>query len=176
MKIPKSSRKKGLIVVDLQSSFLNKRNAYVLKNVLKLLKNVRYDAYVEATFHAEKGSIWDIQQQWICPEGPNTKTVEMISAALKPYHPLQVHKDTKSVFKGDKDVVRFLKKRGVKDVHIVGVDTDDCILATAYEAFDLGFVTYVIEEGVQSSSSDTLHKAALTVLRREKMTNHSSFL
>ncbi len=166
----KEYRKRALIIVDVQPSFLNDRNKYIVGNILKFLREHKYDLYVEATFHAEKGSLWELQQKWICPQGEGTKTVKELSDALKPFEPIEVFKETKSVFKGNKDVTDIFKKRGIKEVHIVGLDTNDCVLATAYESFDLGFLTYVIEDCCQSSSSDELHKFALKILQGQDMT------
>jgi nicotinamidase-related amidase len=84
-----------------------------------------------------------------------------------------VDKETKSVFKGDKNVASILREKNITEVHIVGLDTNDCVLATAYESFDLGFVTYVIEECCQSSLSEELHKYAIEILRGQNMTNNS---
>ncbi len=173
MKFSENSRKKALIVVDVQDSFLNRGNGYIVKNILKLLDSVKYDAYVEVNFHAEKGSLWKKQQKWICPKGRYTETVESIATALKPYKSFKVQKDTRSAFQGNKKLTAFLKSKKIREVHIVGLDTEDCVLATAFDAFDAGFFTYVIEECVQSTYSDDSHKMALKLLRRQNMTNHS---
>ena len=173
IKIPNSDRSRALIVVDAQLAFLNARNEYIVPNILKLLEQVSYDVYIEATFHAEKGSLWEKQQKWICPEGLETQTVTMLADILKKFNLVKVRKETKSVFKGDIDVLNLFKKRGVQEVHVVGLDTNDCVLATAYESFDSGFLTYVIEECTESSSSEVLHKQALEILRGQNMTNHS---
>ena len=173
IKIPLSQRKKALIIVDVQSAFLNERNEYVVDNILKILERVQYDLYVEATFHAEKGSLWETQQQWICPKGERTNTVEKLALKLKEIDPIKVDKETKSAFKGNKNVAKALKAAGIQEVHVVGLDTNDCVLATAYESFDMGFLTYVIEEGCQSSSSDALHQHGLKILQGQNMTNNS---
>jgi nicotinamidase-related amidase len=138
-------------------------------NILKLLDDKKYDLYVEATFHAEKGSLWEKQQNWICPEGRSTKTISEISNKLAQFDPIKIHKETKSVFKGDSDVFAALRKGGISEVHVVGLDTNDCVMATAFESFDLGFLTYVIENCCQSSSSDELHEYALEILRGQDM-------
>lgn len=173
IKIPLSQRKRALIVVDVQPSFLNERNEYIVENILKLLSQIQYDSIVVATFHAEKGSLWEVQQKWTCPQGNQTKTIEKLSEKLKSLNPIETVKETKSVFKGDKDVENLLKKNGIEEIHVVGLDTNDCVLATAYESFDRGFVTYVIEECCQSSSSDLLHQQALKILQGQDMTNIS---
>lgn len=161
------------MVVDVQSSFLNARNEYVVQHILKLLSDTKYALYVEATFHAEKGSLWDAQQQWICPKSEKTRTVEAISKKLESLNTVRVDKETKSVFKCGRDIALLLQNQNITEVHVVGLDTNDCVLATAYEAFDLGFITYVIEECCQSSSSDELHTHTLAILRGQHMTNNS---
>jgi len=173
VKIPLSSRKKALVVVDVQPSFLNARNEYIVKNISKLLSKVKYEAHVVATFHAEKGSVWDVQQKWVCLKGESTGTIEKILKNLKIFDVLRIEKTTKSVFKGSKNIASILRKRDITEVHVVGLDTNDCVLATAYESFDLGFITYAIEECCQSSSSAKLHDKALAILRAQKMTNNS---
>jgi nicotinamidase-related amidase len=90
---------------------------------------------------------------------------------------VNIVKQTKSVFKGETvpkhiSVNRILSNHGIEEVHIVGFDTNDCVLATAYEAFDLGYFTFVIEECVQSSSGDDMHNAGLLLLRNVDLTNH----
>ncbi|MDO8656340.1 MAG: isochorismatase family protein [Nanoarchaeota archaeon] len=173
MKIPHSGRKKALIIVDVQPAFMNKRNKYILKNIVQLLKTISYDFYANALFHAEKGSLWDKQQKWVSPKDNNFSTVPEIMNLLKGKNHLAIEKTTKSVFKGDKDIFILLKDKGIEEVHLVGFDTNDCILASAYEAFDLGFFTYIIEECCESSSSAALHKQGLALLRKQNMTNNS---
>ena len=58
-------------------------------------------------------------------------------------------------------------------MHIVGLDANDCVLATAYESFDLDFFTYVIEECVQASEGQAMHEKGLAVLSHVNLTNNS---
>lgn len=173
MKIPWSTRKKALLVIDVQSGFLNDENYGVVKHIETLIKNVKYDFYVESVFHAEKGSLWDLQTHWTLPKDGNSKTVESIVKLLKGKNVLYVEKETKSAFKGNIDLDKELKKAGIQEAHIVGLDTNDCVLATAYEAFDLGYFAYVIEECTDSSDSPAVKDAALQVLRHVNLTNNS---
>ena len=173
MKIPLSGRKKALFIVDVQSAFINSRNQYIVKKITHLLNTIPYDFYVTVSFHAEKGSLWDKQQGWTCPRDDKSHTFPDIVGLLNPQKCISIVKTTKSVFKGDKNLFTLLKDEHIEEVHIVGLDTNDCVLASAYEAFDLGFFTYVIEEGCESSSSSALHKSAVALLRQQNMTNNS---
>ena len=139
-------------------------------SIVAFLRREQYDLYVESIFHAEHGSIWDKQTGWICPKGKNFHTDKRILQALEGKRAVHVEKETKSVFKGNKDLAKLFKKSEIQEVHIVGNDTNDCVLATAYEAFDLGFFTYVIEGCVESSSAKALHKNTLSLLRHLSLT------
>jgi len=46
------------------------------------------------------------------------RTVDEVAEVLKPYNPLHVIKETRSTFKGDKDVEFYLKERGIEEVHL----------------------------------------------------------
>ena len=171
MKFPDTKRKKALIVVDLQPAFIKDHNSHIIPKVKALLEQVEYDAYVEAVFSAEKGSLWDIQQKWICPEGGNTHSVDEIRELLDSKEPLKVHKHTRSVFRGDQDVLAYLKEKGIGEVHLVGTETNDCVLATAFDAFDSGLPVYVLEECCESATEGR-HQMGLDLLRLQGMTNN----
>ena len=71
-------RKKALIIVDVQKGFITQDNKWILGTIAQLLQKEQYDAYVEAVFHAEKGSLWDKQMEWIFPKedtAPEIKTL-----------------------------------------------------------------------------------------------------
>ena len=173
MKIPLSGRKKALLIVDVQPAFINSRNGYIVKNIAHLIKTTPYNFYVTALFHAEKGSLWDKQQNWICPQNDSFHALPEMMDLLKDKRHILIEKTTKSIFKGHGNIIQLLKKNNVQELHLVGFDTNDCVLASAYEAFDLGLFTYVIEECCESNSSAALHKQGLTLLRKQNMTNNS---
>jgi nicotinamidase-related amidase len=170
IKIPKSNRKRALILVDLQSGFVKNQKNNIVENITTLLKQEKYDLFIEATFHAEKGSLWDKQTHWTFPYEP---TIPEISNLLKGKRVIKVKKETRSTFKGNKDIGNLLKNNRIKEIHIVGFDTNDCVFTTAQESFDNGFYTYVIEECTGSSGGHSLHLKAITLLRYLALTNHN---
>jgi nicotinamidase-related amidase len=173
MKIPNSARNKALIIVDVQKYFLNDRNKYIIENIKSLIEKGSYDLFIEAIFYSEKDSLWDKQTNWFLPKNSNFYTVNEILDLIKDKDCIHVEKETKSVFKGNDNLLQELKKKNVQEVHIVGLDANDCVLATAYEAFDLGFYTYVIEECTDSSYSQKMRDAGFEVLQHVNMTNNS---
>lgn len=190
MNIPKSKRKKALIIVDVQPVFLNEKNRHVVSNVAHILRTVPYDLYINAVFYADKNSMWKKQLKWTVPisKAKNEKVIEKLLQKKwqdkDKDNVVFVMKKSKSVFKGwvINDVMRhaftpqnYLEMRDIEEVHIVGLDTNDCVLATAYEAFDLGYYTYVIEEATQSSSGNILRGKAIDLLRHVGLSNYPDY-
>lgn len=159
----------ALIVVDVQEGFLNERNRWIIPNIQKVIREGGYSFFVEATFHAEPGSLWDRQTGWTFPLSPTIPEIR----ELLPANTVLVTKTTKSVFGGDKNIPALLKEKGIEAVHVVGLDTNDCVMATAFDSFDAGFMTYVLEECTETSGDVSLREAALKILRNVNMTNKS---
>lgn len=55
---------------------------------------------------------------------------------------------------------QLLAERGIREIHLVGVCTDICVLHTAVDAYNKGFKTYIYENGV-ASFDENGHKWAL---------------
>ena len=173
MRIPNSTRRKALLVVDVQPRFLNDRTRYIVDNIGGLVDAVPYLLYVQGLLHADESSLWFKQHGWTAPADWNMLTTPPLGERLKRLSAISVVKTTRSIFKGEPPILDFLQANGIEETHIVGLDTYDCITASAHEAFDLGFFTYVIEECCQCSSGQDLHDRAITNLRFVNLTNNS---
>src|SRR4051812_45323167 len=97
--IPPSKRKRALIIVDIQKGFLKGSKRPILSNLKKLFAQESYDAYVEAAFHAEKGSQWDKQLKWTFPYEPSVPEVRELLKGKKNVVPIV--KEVQSAFKGN---------------------------------------------------------------------------
>lgn len=163
-------RKKALFIVDVQPAFINEGNKSIVPVIVDLIKTVPYDLYVQSLFYAEPGSVWDKQINMTWPRNEEYRIASGVSELLENIKPIKVDKTTRSVFKGTPDIIPILREKEIEEIHIIGFDTDSCVMATAHESFDLGFYTYVIPEATASSSNRpeiTTH--ALELLKREKM-------
>ena len=172
MKIPDSGKRKALLVIDLQEDFIKPFNQRIVNNTLELLENTDYDLYVEVVFSAEEDSLWNRQQKWFCPKSDRTKTVDSIEKILKTKPLVSMIKHTRSIFLGNKNLLKILQDNSIEEIHLVGTETHDCILASAFSSFDNGFPTYVIEECCESGTPGR-HAQGLEILRQQNMTNNS---
>lgn len=171
--IPNPNKKRALIIVDVQSSFINIENESVIPIIARVITHGQYAIVVESVFSTTGNPLWEKQHHWKCEL---IDTVPEIKNILPKKDSVYVQKNTKSVWKGDIDLKTLFQKNDIEEIHIVGLDTDDCVMATAHESFDLGFPTYVIEEATDSSSGLNMKLTALDILRNVDLTNHSEFI
>jgi len=61
--------------------------------------------------------------------------------------------------------IRALKRRGIRQVTVCGVDTDACVLGVMFSLFDSGIECHLKEAMCWSSSG--LHHAALKIIREQ---------
>lgn len=176
MKVPTGESQRALIIVDIQPEFITEQTRPVMKKILDLLDNVEYKFYARVFFSCQKDSIWHKQQNYILPKSKRVfeeKSDCPIQDILENKNHQIFEKETKSAFKANPDLNSVLAENRIKEIHLVGVDTYDCVLATAMESFDLGYLTYVIEECCQSNNGLILNDSAINILQDLKMTNKS---
>ncbi len=161
--MPQNKQKRALIVVDVQAGFVRPHDEFRVPLIRAFITRSKYDMYVECVFHAEKGSIWDTQLKWTFPFEPSLPEIQEALAQKKDH--VLVIKETKSGFKGDKDLVKIFKDASITHIDIIGFDANDCVLATAFDAFDAGFHTKVLAKYTGSSEGDQIRSHALAILK-----------
>jgi nicotinamidase-related amidase len=177
---PTAGARRALLIIDVQTATLCSSGAHeVLDTLRRYIDRSTYDAYVIAVFSAPEDSMFVRQLRWSLSAeaaGPADAGIEQaVAARRKPV--LHIAKTVRSIFKGTHGggVARFLAENAIDEVHLAGFDINDCVLATAYDALDQGFFTYAIEECCGRTDSNALViDAALTVLRKQSMTNQST--
>ena len=58
-----------------------------------------------------------------------------------------------------------MKIKNITDVHLAGIDTENCVLTFARDSFDRGFKVTVLKDLCRSHSNPHLHKAALEIIK-----------
>ena len=172
MKIPDTGNKKALIIVDVQPDFLRPHNRYIIDTIVQLIQHVPYDLVIDTNFYVNEDSLWNKQQKWTMQADGDISTVSEIADALRGKELHTIRKSTRSVFKGEPALQPLLEEYGIEEVHFAGIATHDCVLASAFEAFDLGYPTYVLEECCESSTPGR-HEQGITLMRYQNMTNNS---
>ena len=176
MKIPITWRKKALIIVDVTECFILDRNKYIIPKINKIIDNIDYDLFVSCVPYNEQWSLRTEQGWWFDLIGKIDKLDASIEKSLENKNHIQFKKITKSAFKWDLNLEKALKDNDIEEVHIVWFESNDCVMATAFEAFDLWFYSFVIEEACETWSTESNHKHAIPILEYVNLTNNSKFV
>ncbi|MFN8622060.1 MAG: isochorismatase family cysteine hydrolase [Chloroflexota bacterium] len=121
----------------------------------------RYAAIIATRFRNRPGSRYVSERDWDAMIGDEeTQLLPAIAAAAG-------HVIDKHGLAPDRGALgTLLLDAGVERVHLCGLDTDQCVLATALLLWDAGFAPAVLADLCASSGGTALHDAALAILRR----------
>jgi len=179
MIVPDATERKALFIIDVQPlTCKGDIPPAVTKDIVRYIKKTPYEAYILAEYYAPPSTMFYKQHDFTLSEEETGKTCETIRTALQPIQDLlfEIKKTTRSCFKSpDQEALQnFLEQKGIEEIHFVGFDINDCVLASAYEAIDSGYYSFVLEELChQNSGIQELKDAALAIFRRQNMTNNS---
>lgn len=175
MFIPQTTRKKALLIVDVQDGFIIERNKYIIPNIIELIEKGDYDMIVYSIQYNDEKSLWYKQIGW-CEAVPEKDTLKEIQLALRWKKFLKVHKLTRSIWKCDEWLDSILKANEIEEVHLCGYESNDCVFASALESFDLGYYTFVIEEASETRTTAVNHTYAINILNYLNLTNNSKYV
>ncbi|OGK32605.1 hypothetical protein A3I50_02980 [Candidatus Roizmanbacteria bacterium RIFCSPLOWO2_02_FULL_37_9] len=161
---------KALIVIDAQKYFLNKWTEPKVKPILNNIKNYlninlqKYSLIYFTIFRNDKNSpSWLISGWKDCTRSPDIDLFDELKNFTNKNN--VVYKNILSAAKKPQ-IIEALKENKVQEVHLCGFDTDCCVLATAYDLFDLGLKPVILENLTWSTSKDKLHNAAIKMVNK----------
>lgn len=154
--------KTALLVVDVQSYFLERSPKDLPAKIADYIRSSNYDFIGFTVFRNVDGSNWEKSLDW-----HKSKTDEEIKLAdefkdlVTPENTFEKH--TYSALKHGK-LLGILEDKGIEEIHLCGIDTDACILASAYDAFDQNFKVKILFD--LSYSRAGLKEAVKNIARR----------
>ncbi len=158
--------KKALFVIDVQEFFANRETKLIAKkinNYIKKNKN-KYSFIIFAVFKNDSNSPLARNFKWKkCTKEEEIKLLPELISDIDLFD--ITYKNTYSLLKVS-EIKKKLKRKDIKKVDLCGFDTDCCILATAFDLFDLGFEVAVLKDFCFSTSGRKLHEPSLEIIKR----------
>jgi len=159
--------KNALIVIDVQKFFAVEKAKDIPLKVAEHIEQSKYDYVLFTKFRNDPNSNFHKLLNWKLA----TKSPEIdIHPILVPFvnNENLFEKTTYSAFKS-KEFVNFLRTKKIDEIYLCGINLDGCVLATAYEAFDLGFKVEILEELCSVSSSKKEYEDSAKVIIRRNL-------
>ena len=156
--------KTALIIIDVQNYFVNERTKLIPEKIAKHIAKTKYDFVVFTKFINKEGSNYARLLNWHKMLSGNQTDID--NSLIRFTNSNNVFTKTSySIFKA-RSLPVFLKKNKIDSLFLCGIDTDACVLASAFEAFDRGFRVKVLKELCSSHSGESLHNSALTIIEK----------
>ena len=157
MNIPKSL----LLVVDAQKGFMNEATRPVVPRINQLIQLWRQRNWPVACsrFVNLPGSNWERLRYW---HEMQAEPQTLLADGLEADTPYIFEKSTYSAWSDE--VIAVCESHQADDVVIVGVDTNECVLATALSVFDAGYRPWVVEDCCASGGGRRPHQTAISLM------------
>jgi nicotinamidase-related amidase len=154
----------ALLIIDTQNYFLNHYTHKLPERIASFIQHLPstnlhffpFQFSPQLPFH----NLFK-ESKPVAPEGPEIVKELQPWVTTKNVWP----KSTVSCFKVP-GFVKFCQTKAITDFFLCGFDTDGCITATAFEAFDRGWQVRIIRDLCASCQGDAPHIQALNQIRR----------
>lgn len=156
--------KTALIVIDVQNYFMNAYTSNLPKKIAAHLEANIYDAVAFTQFINSPGSPFQKIFGWKkCTGSPEIDICDEMKSWLRNDNVFS--KNGFSAFKSAK-LLAFLYQHGIQEVHLCGTDTEACVLASAFDAFEAGFRVRVLYDVCASGNGREFHRYGRAILER----------
>ncbi len=151
--------RRALIVVDLQKGFMNAHTAHIPALVAAFIRQARLEPVIFTRFVNQPRSPYERFLDW--REMHHPPDTDLVDELL----PLAGHVLVKHTYTAlTPELLALLK--GADEVLLVGVDTDACVLKTAFDLFEAGYRVRVIADLCATAEGPAMHEKALAVIQR----------
>jgi nicotinamidase-related amidase len=159
-----SGDRAALVVIDVQNCFLNSHTKDIPEKIARYIKRKEFGHVLFTTFVLNKRSNFYKLLDWKAfYTSPDTSIHKEISSFANRQNTF--HRSTYSVFKS-KRFLSYLKRNNIQEIALCGMDTDGCVLASAFDAFDLGYKVRILKPLTASIGGKKYDQAAKIVISR----------
>ena len=153
----------ALLVVDVQRGFINQFTRHIPGRVKTLIETGKFDPVLYTRFVNSPGSPYQTLLDWhACVGPPETELVEELSPFAE-----QRNIYTKHGLTGmPNELSARLRSDGLRQINVVGLDTDMCVLKIAMDIFDQGIEPIILVDCCASTAGLQSHLAGLAILSR----------
>ncbi len=159
--------KTALLIIDMQNDFVLENAPLRVKGAIEVIGNIKkvlmefrnrkLPVFHIVRIHRKDGSDVEITRREIFSKTPyaveNTKGAEIIDA-LKPKDGEYIIKKVRmSAFLGT-ELDAILKYLEIKNVVIIGIQTPNCVRATAFDAVAYNYNTYAVEDAIAAQNHE----------------------
>ena len=150
-----------LLIVDVQEGFINEHTRHIPDEIIRLISQNSFDHIVASQFINNPDS----------PHYQMTHWKKMMSSESQKLVP-DLERSIERVFRKSvnscftDEFHDYIKEEEIDFLYLVGIDTDCCVLKTAFDCFDLKLGFKVVLNCCASTGGKSFHDSARDIMRR----------
>jgi len=148
-----------LLIIDLQSDFINDNTNYIPQKINNLLNENTFDKVVFTRFINSYDSIWYKKLNYSGCLTDDSKNILINTRD-------NVVIDKKVFSALGKELKQYIEDNDISKIYLCGIDTECCILKTALDLFENNYEVYVLKDYCGCMEGLKRHNNALEILKR----------
>ena len=166
-----SEHRPVLVVVDVQNGFITEHSQPVVPVIVDLVRRwqTAHGDVIFTRYLNYPGSPFERLIGWTkMTDGPETELVPELTPYVGMHAPV-IDKYIYTLF--TPEGTQLVEERRWTDLYICGIDTENCVLKTAVDAFERNLAPWILTDACASHSGPEAHAAGLFVASRFIGTN-----
>lgn len=158
---------KMLVVIDMQTMFIHDHTRHVVEPVTQLVHrwlHAEQGPVILTAFENTPTSLWVSQLHWT--KGMAAPETSLIPESMECSTNPSVSVCPKQTYSALPALQAQPTWQHTNEVHLCGVDTDSCVMATAFAVWDDGKIPVIYPQACASGGGAERHEAALAAMER----------
>lgn len=150
-----------LVIIDVQKGFLTDDTKMIPGIIKELIRNKKFDHIVATRYINSKTSPHYIFTHW---DGMMDTDSQRLDPYIEEKSDRVFDKSVNSCF--TEEFLQYLHHEKISKLYFVGIDTDCCVLSSAFDCFDRKIPFEVLTDYCASTGGVSLHKSACDIMFR----------
>ena len=150
-----------LVIIDVQRGFLTDDTDFIPEKIRQLTESMNFDHIVATKYINTQDSPHYLFTNWDGLMDPESQQLDEFVASISEK---VFDKNINSCF--SEEFVTFLRENDITKLFFVGIDTDCCVMKSAFDCFDRIIPFDVFTECCASTGGKNIHEAACEVMKR----------
>ena len=148
-----------LLVIDLQQYFINENTKEIPSKIEDIVNSGKYKNIAFTRFVNFKNSIYTKKLNWNGCINKNETQIVIDTKNNKIFN--------KSIYSAvNKELLNYIEENKIEEIYLCGIDTEACILKTAFDLFEKEYDVYVLKDYCASTLGVKRHNNAIAILKR----------
>jgi len=149
-----------LVIIDVQKGFMTEETNFLPDRIRSLLKKEKYDYIVATQFKNRENSPYTNFMKWHdMMDEESQKLDEFVQSVADRIFVKYINSCFTDEF------CEYIREKKIDKLYFVGLDTECCVLKSAFDSFDKNIPFQVLGDYCASSAGKEIHRIACTVMK-----------